>query len=194
MAESFSFSSAAISSVILAIAAIIMGRLLGPNLYGQYNLILTVPTLILLFTDLGLSTALTKFIASLRVQGKTGRIHAIVRRGFTFRLLIGLACSVISVVFASYFALIVNRPDLSFYVAIACASLFFQVVHTTVYAVFVGLDKSEYSALLLTVRAILTTVLQVALVLLSFSLTGAIVGFVGGFVIRLYSCKRVAFH
>ena len=53
---------------------------------------------------------------------------------------------------------------------------------TTSNSAFVGLDKSEYSALTSTVRAILNTVLQVGLVIFSFSVTGALIGFVGGFV------------
>lgn len=179
----FLFSGAIVGSVILAVSAIIMGRLLGPELYGQYNLILTIPTILLLFTDLGISTAVTKFIASLRAQGKNSGIQAIIHSGLNFRLIVGLVISIISLTFASYFAIFINRPDFTFYVQIACISLIFQAVYNTVNAVFVGLDKSEYNAFIATIRAILTTIIQVALVILSYSVTGALIGYVGGFVV-----------
>jgi hypothetical protein len=38
----FLFSGSALATVIMAVAAIIVGRLLGPDLYGQYNLVVTV--------------------------------------------------------------------------------------------------------------------------------------------------------
>ena len=58
----FLFSGAALASVILAVSAILVGRFLGPDLYGQYNLVLVIPTLLLLFTDLGLNAAVTSLL------------------------------------------------------------------------------------------------------------------------------------
>lgn len=179
----FLFSGAAIASIILAISAILMGRFLGPDLYGQYNLVLVIPTLLVLFTDLGMNTGVTKFVASLRAEGKTERIPNIVRHAFLFRVIIGIVISAISLAFASYFALLINRPDYSFYIQIASLSVIFQVVFTTTNSTFVGLDKSEYSAINSTIRAVLTTIMQVTIVFFSFSVTGALVGFVGGFIV-----------
>jgi stage V sporulation protein B len=160
-----------------------MGRFLGPELYGQYNLVLVIPSLLVLFTDLGLNAGVTKFAASLRAEGKSDRIPSIVRYSLLVRLVIGVAVSVVSLVFAYYFALLINRPEFTFFVQLASLSLIFQVVFTTSNSAFVGLDKSEYSALISTIRAVLTTILQVALVFFSFSVTGALIGFVGGFII-----------
>ena len=41
-----------LSTVILAIGSIITARLLGPELYGQFTLVLVGPQLLFLFTDL----------------------------------------------------------------------------------------------------------------------------------------------
>jgi O-antigen/teichoic acid export membrane protein len=179
----FLFSGAALASIILAVSAILMGRFLGPELYGQYNLVLVIPSLLVLLTDLGMNAGVTKFVASLRAEGKEERIPIIIRQSLFFRMGIGVIISVLSLVFASYFALIINRPDFTFYIQLASFSVIFQVVFTTANSAFVGLDRSEYSALNSTARAVLTTILQVALVFFSFSVTGALIGFVGGFVI-----------
>jgi O-antigen/teichoic acid export membrane protein len=179
----FLFSGATIASIILAISAILMGRLLGPELYGQYNLVLVIPTLLVLITDLGMNAGVTKFVASLRAEGKDERVPAIIKYSLLFRISIGIIISIISLVFASYFALIINRPDFTFYIQLASLSVIFQVIYTNTNSAFVGLDRSEHSALNSTIRAVLTTVLQVALIVLSFNVTGALIGYVGGFAV-----------
>ena len=179
----FLFSGSTLAMVILAVSAILIGRFLGPELYGQYNLVLVIPSLLLLFTDLGVNAGITKFAASLRVEGKSEQIPNIIRYGMLFRLAIGLIVMIISVVFASYFALIINRPDYGFYIQIASVSVIFQVIFTTANSAFVGLDKSEYSALSTNVSAAAKTILQIAFVLLGFNVAGALVGHVGGFIV-----------
>ncbi len=179
----FLFSGSAIATVIMAISSILVGRFLGPELYGQYNLVLVIPTLLVLLTDFGVNVGITKFAASLRAEGKIDRAVDLIRHGTYFKLAIGLVAAVLSVVFAGYFALIINRPDYGFFIQIASVSVLFQVIFTTVNSAFVGLDRSEYTALSTNVQAVTKTVLQIVLVLLGFSVAGALVGYVGGFVV-----------
>lgn len=188
------FSGSALATVIMAIAAIAVGRLLGPDLYGQYNLVITCPTLVLLFTDLGISTGITKFAASLHHEGNYSRALSIIRFGVWFRFLVGIAATVLSFVFAGYLVLVINRPDYVFYVQISSLSIVFQMVLGTVNAAFVGLDKSEYNALATNVQAIAKTVLQVSFVLVNFSLFGALVGYVGGFVVASIAAVLLLFY
>jgi O-antigen/teichoic acid export membrane protein len=179
----FLFSGATLATVVMAISAIIIGRFLGPDLYGQYNLVLVIPSLLLLFSDLGINAGVTKFSSSLRAEGKSGCVASIIYHGILFRLGIGIILSILSLVFAGYFALLINRPDSSFLIQIASLSVIFQVAYTTTNSAFVGLDKSEYSALATNIQAIAKTILQITLVLLGFNLVGALIGYVGGFAV-----------
>jgi len=43
----FLFSGSALATAIMAISAILVGRFLGPGLYGEYNLVLVIPSLLL---------------------------------------------------------------------------------------------------------------------------------------------------
>lgn len=190
----FLFSGSALATVIMAVAAIVVGRLLGPDLYGQYTLVTTVPALVLLFTDLGISTGITKFAASLHNEGNDSRACSIIRCGFWFKFLVGVLATVLSVVFAGYLALVINRPDYAFYIQITSLSIVFQSVFVTVNSAFVGLDKSEYNALTTNVQALAKTVLQVSIVLVSFSLSGVLLGYVGGFVIASIVGAFVLFY
>ena len=189
----FLFSGAALSTVIMAISAILIGRLLGPELYGQYNLVLVIPSLILLFTDLGINVGIIKFVASLRAEGKAGRAVELIRLCMYLKFGIGLVASILCAIFAGYFALIINRPDYGFYVQLASISIIFQVIFTTANSAFVGLDKSEYNALATNVQAVTKTVLQIVLVLLSFNVTGALIGYVGGYVVASILGSAVLF-
>lgn len=179
----FLFSGSTLATVIMAVAAILVGRLLGPDLYGQYNLVITIPAFVLLFTDLGMNTGITKFAASLHNEGDDSRACSVIRFGVWFRFLVGVAATVLSVVFARYLVLVVDRPEYVFYAQIASLSIVFQMVFGTVNAAFVGLDRSEYYALAANVQALGKTVLQVFFVLVSFSLAGVMVGYVGGYAV-----------
>ncbi len=187
------FSGATVATVILAISAILIGRLLGPEMYGQYNLVLVIPSLLLLITDLGVNTGIVKFTASLRKDGKEGRVTHIIRHGTFFRLIVGAVVFALSLIFAGYFAMLINHPDFTFYIQIASVSLIFQVVYTTSTSAFVGLDRSEYNALATNIQAIAKTAIQIAFVLLGYSIAGALIGYVGGYIIASVIAGAILF-
>jgi O-antigen/teichoic acid export membrane protein len=180
----FLFSGTALATVIMAIASILIGRLLESELYGQYTLALVVPQILFLFTDLGISNGIIRFTASLRTQGETTRIAAMIRYGLVLRALAGIAISIIGYTFAdSLVSFLIQRPDLAFPVQIASISILFQAIFTTATSAFVGLDRSEYNALSTNIQAISKTTVSIALVLLGFSVTGAIIGHTVSFVV-----------
>ncbi|MCW4005733.1 MAG: flippase [Candidatus Bathyarchaeota archaeon] len=179
----FLFSGTTLSSAILAISVVLLGRFLGPELYGQYSLVIVIVPLLLLFTDLGITTGITKFVSSLRAEGKDAHAARIINHGLLFRVAIGLVFSALCIAFPDFFALLINRPDLAFYVQISALSLIFQAIYTTLNGAFIGLDKSEYNALTSNTQAIVRTVSQLSLVVLGFGIMGALIGYIAGFAI-----------
>jgi O-antigen/teichoic acid export membrane protein len=162
-------------------------------LYGEYVLALLVPNLFLLFTDLGVNTGITKFTASLRVEGKNDKIPRIILYGLTFRALVGLVAFAIDFAFADNFAAMINRPDIGLYIRIVSVSILFQAVATSANAAFIGMDKTEYSALTTNVMAIAKTVSSIGLVLLGFGVAGAAMGFTGGYIVATTIALPVLF-
>jgi O-antigen/teichoic acid export membrane protein len=179
----FLISGTALATVIMAIASILIGRLLGPELYGQYTLAIVVPQLLFLFTDLGINQGIIKFAASLRAKEETDRITKLIQSGTLFRVLIGTVVFAVNFAFADLFAAFMNRPNISPYIQIASITIVFQVIYTTATSAFVGLDKTEYNVLTTNIQATVKTTLSVTLVLLGFSVTGAIIGHVAGSII-----------
>jgi O-antigen/teichoic acid export membrane protein len=176
-------SGTALATLILAIASILIGRVLGPELYGQYTLVFVVPQLLFLFTDLGINQGIVKFTASLRAKGDTDRLTRIIQSGLLIKAFTGLAIFMVSYFLADWFALFfLQRPDLAFYVRIASIGIVFQVIFSTATSAFVGLDKTEYNALTTNIQAIAKAIISIALVLLGFSVTGAIIGSVASYI------------
>ncbi len=177
-------SGTALTTVIMAVSSIIVGRLLGPELYGQYTLVLVVPSLLLIFTDLGVSQGITRFTASLRSKGETGRIAGIIKHGLLLRIIIGTIVFIINFRFAEALALLIlQRTDLTFYIQIASVSILFHVLLTTSNSAFVGLDKTQYSALTSNIQGIVKASASIALVLLGFGVAGVTAGYLAGAVV-----------
>jgi len=143
-----------------------------------------VPQIMLLFTDLGVSIGVIRFASSQRFSSDMGHVMRIIRDGMTFRLLVGIAVLIPSLIFSEFFASVfINRPNLSFFVLLASTSILFQVLFTTASSAFVGLDKAEYNALINNIQAAGKTIVSIILVLLGFGIAGAVIGYVGGFVV-----------
>jgi len=180
----FLFSGTALSTVIMAIASILIARFLGPELYGQYTLAFVVPQLLYVFTDLGINQGIIKFTASLRAKGETNRITRIIKYGLLLRAVTGTVIFTLNYVLADFFAFVfLQRPDLAFYIRIASISIIFQVIVATITSAFVGLDKTEYNALTSNIQAIAKAIISIALVLVGFSVAGALMGHVASFAV-----------
>jgi len=178
----FLISGTAIATVVMAVASILIARLLGPELYGQYALVLVVPQLLFLFTDLGINQGIIKFTASFCVKNETVRIRRVIKYGLLLRAFTGIALFAINYALADSFAsILLQRPDLAFYIRIAAISILFQVIFTTANSAFVGLDKTEFSALNTNIQAVAKATVSIGLVLLGFSVAGAITGYVIGY-------------
>jgi O-antigen/teichoic acid export membrane protein len=172
------------ATIISAVASIIVTRLLGQDLYGQYVLALTVPQMLFLFTDFGISQGIVKFAASLRIKGETTQMVKIIKYGMLIRTIVGCAIFLVNFALADFFAIVFqNMPELGVYIRVASFSILFQVVYTTVTSAYVGLDKTEYNAFTTNIEATAKAVISIVLVLAGFSIFGAVTGYVVGYLI-----------
>jgi O-antigen/teichoic acid export membrane protein len=190
----FLVSGTAASTVILAISTILVGRLLGSELYGMYTLALVIPNLLLLFTDLGIDQGIIKFTASLRLKGEAQRAAKIIKHGLLFKAIAGVLVFLVSYALADILAsFLLQRPDMTFYIRIISTSILFQAIFATQTLAFVGLDKAEYTALAVNIQAFAKAIISIMLVLLGFGVLGATVGFVSGYVIAAVSTTAILF-
>jgi O-antigen/teichoic acid export membrane protein len=80
------FIGKTLSTVILAVGAIILGMFITEVDYGLYAIALIPATTILLFQNWGIGSALIKYCASLRAANKEGDLRKTIIAGLTFNV------------------------------------------------------------------------------------------------------------
>ena len=78
------------STIILSFGTIFIARLLGSDLYGLYSIALITPTLVGTFRDCGVNSAMIRYTAQCRAEGKPEEIRRILLSGIMFEIAIGL--------------------------------------------------------------------------------------------------------
>ena len=189
-----------LSTILYALAAILMARLLGPSGYGLYTLALVIPNLMVNLIGLGVDYAAARFPAKFRSEDKPGAAVAILRSIIAFKLLTALLASLACLALTDRLAsILLNRPDAVGYLRLGLAFLVFQAVWSLLYYAFTGLDEAEKSALVKISAASIKVVAAPQLIVLGYGVAGAITGHylgiavaaIAGTILLFRSCKRL---
>ena len=166
------------STIILAVGAIIVARLLGPFNYGLYTLTVAIPMLLVALSDVGMSSALVRLPAKARSEGDHARANSLIKLGFLLKLAVStfafLICYAGSTVIATT---VLNRPELAPFVQLASLMIVFQAIYDATNNAFIGQDLMQYSAATQIMQAILKGTLGPVLVFIGLGITGAISGY-----------------
>jgi len=178
------FLGSAASTIIMAIGTVIFVRLMSPEDYGLYSVAL-VPTLMIgLFRDWGINSAITRYIAHLRVSGDTQKIHEVIVAGLIFEFAMGAALSLLSFFSASFVASVIfHRPELPSLITIASITIVANALLAASQSSFVGFERMELNSFTMICQAIVKSVTTPLLVLLGYGALGATIGYTLSFVI-----------
>jgi O-antigen/teichoic acid export membrane protein len=173
----------ATSTIIMAVGTIIIGRLLTTDEFGLYGIALVPFTLINLFRDWGINSAMTKYIASLRASHKDEEIHDFIVAGLIFEVAAGLALSFLSLFLASFIASTVfHRPESASYLAIISVSIISGSLLAASQSGFVGFERMGLNSFTLICQAVVKTAVGPVLVFLGYSVLGAVIGYTLSFI------------
>ena len=173
----------ALSTVIMAVGSIILGRILTTDQYGLYGIVLIPSTLINLFRDWGINSAMTRYIASLRASNREEEIHDVIAAGLIFEVASGLALSFLSLGLASFIATVVfNRPESWGFIAIMSICIISGALLAASQAVFVGFERMGLNSFTLICQALVKTAIGPTLVIWGYAVLGAVIGYSMGFV------------
>jgi stage V sporulation protein B len=171
----------ATSTIIMFVGSIILGRLLTTAEFGLYGIVLVPATLINLFRDWGVTSAMTRYIASLRASNRDEEIHDFIIGGLVFEVASGIVLSLLSLLLAGFIASTVFRkPESASYIAIVSASIISGSLLAASQAGFIGFERMGLNSFTLICQAIVQAVVGPALVLLGYSVSGAVVGYTLG--------------
>jgi len=171
------------STIIMAVAAILIARLLGPENYGLYSLAMIAPSFLVAFSDLGISPSLTRFCARFRSEGKDRKVVGLIKAGITFNFISAVLLSLVLLLLSESIATwVLRRPGLGLLIRFASVYLASAAIYTTLNSVFIGLDKMEESSLFMNVQAV-TKAVASPLLILGMGVIGAVLGTGLGFLL-----------
>ena len=166
-----------ISTLVAALGSIIVARLLGSTSYGQVAVAMIPASIAALFRDLGITSALIKYIAQYRIEKKTGEINVIMRTGLLLDASVGALLSLITFFLSGLLATdVFHQPELKKLIEVSSATLFAHSLLTTSQSVFVGFERMEFHSLTVIIQSILKSLLAPLLVLLGYGAFGAVLG------------------
>jgi|SRR5271157_3807578 len=169
------------STIIMAVGSILLGRLLTTDEYGLYGIVLIPSTLINLFRDWGINSAITKYIATLRASHREEEIHDFIAAGLVFEVVSGLALSFLSLALASFIASAVfHRPESAPFIAIMSVSIISGALLAASQSCFVGFERMGLNSFTLICQALVKVIVGPVLVFLGYSVLGAVLGYTLG--------------
>lgn len=178
------FIGKVLSSIILAVGSIILGRVMAPAEYGIYAIALIPSMTLTLFRDWGISRATIKFISQYKSLDEDELIHDLIITGSTFKLAISLLLSLLSLFLASFIATtIFNRPETTSLIAIASIVILFESLVGISQSIFSGYERMEYISYILICQAIIKSTVAPLLILLGYGAIGAVTGYAFSFIV-----------
>jgi O-antigen/teichoic acid export membrane protein len=176
------FIGIAISSILTAVSVVLVANFL--NTSADWGIIVTAliyPTLLGLFKDWGINSAMVKYLAQYRSENKPHSVRNVMVAGLLFELVMGVLLTLIMFLLADVLAgrlATANYPKAEIKILIEVASLtiladsFIKVSQST----FVGLERMEFYSLVQISNSGIRCFLAPLLVFLGYSYLGALQG------------------
>lgn len=172
-------------TLMMGIASVVVGRILGPSEYGLYSIALIFPPFLYLTVRLGLTAAVTKYPARFRSEGR----HAEAVSFAYSTTLFEVATSAVSVL--AFVALsntisstLLDRPALGrLILPVAILSVVGQATFMMTSSSLTALEKYSWAGISQAVQGLVKFVASVLLVVLGFGVLGAVVGYTLSFIV-----------
>lgn len=167
-----------ISTIILGIGTIVLGAYIQDQELGLFT-VATIPSVtLLLFQDLGVGLALTKYCAEYKALKREEKLRRIIKIGLGFNILTGLLLTIFSVISANFIApSIFGKPEASILILVASFSIFFTALLTASQSIFFGFERMKFAAYVMISQGVVQAVLSPLLVYLGYGAMGAIIGY-----------------
>lgn len=145
-----------LSELINAVGAVLVARLLTPQEYGVYGLSFVLPGIFLMFSNWGISEALTRFLARYQAEGRWDDIRRMTRTGLLFNGSVAFILSLAMYASADPLAaMALARPELGDLVRLTSALVIVHTVFTAASSVFFGLERMDLMAAMMVTQSII---------------------------------------
>lgn len=162
-----------LSVLVAGLGSLVLARILGPEGYGAYSLVLAVPAFLMAFVDLGMSATMIRYLSKFPERAKSYATLGIIITTSAASLVtvIGVATSYILA------QTLINRPEYSNLVLVSIPYLLAYTLFNVVRASLVGIGRRVKAASLEPLYNVLRVTLSIGLAI-AMSVKGAVLGFV----------------
>jgi O-antigen/teichoic acid export membrane protein len=165
------------STIVLAIGMLFVAKLLGPSNYGSFNKAQSVVQIAFLVMNLGISSAMTKFLAQYRHENKPGTLKVLVETGLILNIMVSILLTVIVYNISGYVANnVFNEPEQQLYIRYLSISIIGQAIMTYSFGVTVGYERMGLRSIQRVSYSFLKSIISPILVFIGYGTLGAIIG------------------
>jgi O-antigen/teichoic acid export membrane protein len=165
------------STLINAIAIIIVARFLGSTNYGQVAIAMVPISIAGLLIDLGINGALVNYLAQYRSEGRASDVNSILKAGLMINILASSILTVLVFISSEYLANhVFHQPEIKVLIQVSSLTLIAQSLFNTARSIFIGYERMKLVSLLVVIQSILKSFLSPLLVYLGFGALGAVTG------------------
>jgi O-antigen/teichoic acid export membrane protein len=169
------FAGNFISAVFSFVSVLFIARLLGTSDYGVYTLAILVPTILLNFLGLGVSTGITRYAAYNLAQGKRDVAWRMTLNGAAFVMIFGVVLSVACFLASPFIASsVLHRPGITPLLRFTSTYVIAQAVFQSGVAALLGWSYMGKIAWAYIVQSILRIAMVIPLLYLGYGTYGAV--------------------
>jgi len=168
-----------ISRIIDAVGTVIVARLLLPADYGLITFLFSIPSLLLVFSDLRLGVAATKYISEYLSTDRVHLAERVVRDYLISKVWLSSACLILSYVFAFFLSSrFFESPEIFNLFVLASLTIFGNAFSDGFESVFMGYQRLEFVLMIKIIFSLGRAILAPILLALGFGPFGAVLGYV----------------
>lgn len=162
-----------LSVLVAGFGSLVLARILGPEGYGAYSLVLAVPTFLLSLVDLGMSAAMIRYLSKYpeKATSYVASGFFVVALAASFATMLGAFAS------ESFSRILINRPEYSNLVLMSMPYLLAYSLLNITKASLIGIGRRIRAASLEPFYNLLRVSLSISLAISMYT-RGAILGFV----------------
>ncbi len=201
ISDTFFVSASKIGVTLLKpIRSVILGRLLGPALYGLLNIPVSYVQLLVIFSNIGFNTAIVKLIPEYLQKGRRDMAAMIYNAAVFLTLMLSTLWCILLIVFAPWIAEnIAHQPDAAGPIRIYALIVPFLALNSFYAIAYLAVQRGKLRAGITVMHGLLNVALPIAAVLWRRDVVAVIAGFltaevVGALLFTVYFHRRVIRH
>jgi O-antigen/teichoic acid export membrane protein len=175
------FNGRFISHLIGAIGSFLIIRILQPEEYGALSVAMAFPTMLMVFGNLGINTAVTRYVSKFK-DVNLDFAKSVILSGMLFDFIFGSGLSILGYFISPYvFSVIYDKPALVNFGRLASIYSLTYWSFSSIFSGFLGFEMTNYNSRLWTAHYAFQTLFTVSLALAWERIEGAIVGYILGY-------------